>query len=267
MKSHSTATYILPLFVCALASTASAATAIFDSPTDTIEVASGFDLGNTFTYEAQVLLSASYPGAGFIFNDWAADQEDKQFAIGPSLLRGYSYPLPIGVALDASTTVTLSVWHHFAYVYDGLAERLYLDGSLFGSRATSGDVADISTNFPHVGAIFRGGAISPSFIGSIDSLRVSSNARYTGSTFVAPTGDFSPDPNTLLLYNFNELVGTPVISDSSGNNRSGTLGVGFAGATSPELDNVPEPSSAILLVSAAAVFLRRRPLRTNERNG
>jgi hypothetical protein len=75
-------------------------------------------------------------------------------------------------------------------------------------------------------------------LGDIDALRVSSTARYTGSSFSPPVGDFSSDASTLLLYNFNDPPGSMTVTDSGPNGWTGTLGVGFAGATSPGIVSV-----------------------------
>jgi hypothetical protein len=115
----------------------------------------------------------------------------------------------------------------------------------------------------HVGAIYRDGAIQSGFQGYLDSLRISDVVRYAGEGgFTPPIGDLTSDSDTLLLYNFNDSHTSPTVTDSSPLGRTGTLGAGFAGATSPVL--VPEPASCGLLLGAVACafgLLRRLPRR------
>jgi hypothetical protein len=62
------------------------------------------------------------------------------------------------------------------------------------------------------------------FVGLLDSVRVSNVARYVGASFTPPTGDLANDPNTLLLYNFDDPAGSTAVADSSANARTGTFG-------------------------------------------
>jgi hypothetical protein len=72
-------------------------------------------------------------------------------------------------------------------------------------------------------------------IGSIDWLRVSSTVRYSGASATPPAADPAPDAATLLLYHFHEAAGSSTVLDLGPNGWNGTLGTGFAGATSPVL--------------------------------
>jgi hypothetical protein len=264
LSSHLLAALCASLLI-ALPPTAKSATAgyaLFDHPTDTISVAGDTSLSSEATFEATVLFTTTPSAFGRIFNEWTNGQEDKDLSLdaGP-VLRGFAYPVG-GIPLLAPATLTLNQWHHFAYVYDGAQERLYLDGSLAASRASSGLIANGNGN-PFVGAIFRDGGIASSFLGLIDTLRISDDARYSGVSFSAPTGDLSSDANTLLLYNFDEAPGSTTISDLSGNGHDGTLGTGFDGATSPTFTStVPEPSTLFLsgfgVALAACAGARKR---------
>ncbi|NQU20164.1 MAG: PEP-CTERM sorting domain-containing protein [Candidatus Nealsonbacteria bacterium] len=82
---------------------------------------------------------------------------------------------------------------------------------------------------------------------------MSDSARYSGISFTPPTGDLTSDANTQLLYNFNDPPGSTTVLDESPFGRTGTLGVGFGGATSPTL--VPEPFTLILLTIGAVGLL------------
>ncbi len=107
----------------------------------------------------------------------------------------------------ASTPLTADTWHHIAFVADGPSneQRLYLDGVKVATQAGSGDIGDGGGDdfgHPFLGAIFRDGTMQESFIGYLDTFRVSDNARYSGNSFTAPTGDLSDDANTVILFNF-----------------------------------------------------------------
>ena len=67
----------------------------------------------------------------------------------------------------------------------------------------------------------------------------------SGSRRLESLGDMSADANTLLLLNFNEPAGSTMVQDSGPLGRVGTLGVGFPGATPPQLGPVVpnEPGS------------------------
>ena len=55
--------------------------------------------------------------------------------------------------------------------------------------------------------IFRDGSIRPSFIGYLDSLRVSSIARYSGPSFTAPVGDLTLRPQYAPPVQFQRATG------------------------------------------------------------
>lgn len=121
---------------------------------------------------------------------------------------------------------------------DGTQERLYLNGVIIGSRAASGNISNAPDSIFTIGAIHRvadNSGIRPSFIGLLDTVRISDVARYSGSSFVPPAGDLTADANTQLLYNFNEPLGSTSVTDLSPRGNNGTFGIGFTGATSPEI--------------------------------
>lgn len=60
------------------------------------------------------------------------------------------------------------------------------------------------------------------FDGAIALIRVSSNQRYSGSTYTVPTAPFVDDANTIGLYLMDEGSGT-TMGDSSGNGFDGEL--------------------------------------------
>ncbi len=232
-------------FAVAALSVASASAGVvkFTNTTDTIAVSTGTTLTSASTYEARILFTTALNRNGFVFNEWTNGQEDKFLGAGPSNLGGYNYPLGAGLDLTGSPTVTLNTWHHIAMVYDGAQERLYLDGVLIASRASSGSVGN-GAGLPFIGAIFRDAAVQTSFGGYLDWLRVSNTARYSGASFSAPVAQPATDASTQLLYYFDENSGTTT-ADQSSFGRTGTLGTGFGGATSPTFTADPVPPAPV----------------------
>jgi hypothetical protein len=144
----------------------------------------------------------------------------------------YNHPVNFGAPLCAPVAVSFEQWHHLAYVYDGAEERLYLDGQRVAARPASGDVGN-SPGGAFLGAIARDGSLHPGFVGRLDFVRLSNVARYTGQSFTPPTGDAAAEPGTLLLYAFRECSNSATTADASPLGRTGTLGAGAPGGTSP----------------------------------
>jgi hypothetical protein len=206
--------------------------ALFDSPTDTISLNGNTTLGVGATYEAWI--QPKGPG-GLIFSEWRITQEDKRLDTRDSTLTAYSYDINRSSGSFAvPVSYTTSQWHHVAYVFAGNQERLYLDGQQIGLRGASGNIDDDPISIASIGATVREN-FSASFIGLIDSVRVSSNARYAGETFALPARDFEPDIYTQLLFNFDEPEGSPTVTDLGTNAMTGFLGAGFSGATAPTI--------------------------------
>jgi len=118
-----------------------------------------------------------------------------------------------GGALNAATV------YHIALSWDGVNLRLYAavpgtsSAPLATTAATGTLVQDVSEDVflgPEMRFTPDGyNALTNGFGatgGTLDSFRISDNARYTG-TFTAPTAKFVNDGNTLLLMNFDKQVG------------------------------------------------------------
>lgn len=177
-----------------------------------------------------------------LYDEWENGLEDKLVWFrdaggGATEIVAGSYPFNANTLPQAVVTVAPNVWHHFAYVYDGAEERLYLDGVRIKTQPRTSAIAN-SAGVGHIGALLRPD-LWPSFQGYMESIRLSDIPRYSGESFSPPTGDFTSDANTLLLYTFDELAGSLTVADSSPLGRTGTLGAGFAGATAPLL--APRP--------------------------
>ena len=255
--------FTLVMFSLLIGTTSQAQYVRFDQLTDTISVSGNSTMTNAITMEARIMFT-SLDEYTSIFREWTICYEDKTLRIYDSILGGYIWPQPWPTAyLQSSVPVSLNNWYHVAYVYDSNEQRLYIDGTLVGSQTYNGVILN-AIGGTWIGAVqgYGDATPAPSFQGYLDTFRLSTNARYSGTSFTAPQGDLTTDANTNLLYNFNEAVGSTIVHDLSGNGRDGTFGVSFDGATSPEIVSVvPEPTS--LLVLSAGLLglfgtLRRR---------
>ena len=244
---------LTPALLLALlfAAPALAQVAFFDEPTDVIQVDGQTVIGAASTYEAVVLFPSGTGAGGMLFNEWTGFQEDKVLRAGPTFLTGYNWPA--GSTLHAGAALVPDAWHHVAFVYDGAEERLYLDGALVAARPASVSVGD-GSGLAHVGAIFRDGQVNPSFVGYMESIRISDIARYEGDGFEPTLGDLDADANVLLLLNFDEPAGSETVQDGGPLGRTGTLGVGFDGATPPELGAIPPTAECPLASSTADLW-------------
>jgi hypothetical protein len=199
----------------------------FDRGTDTIHVGGQTELTMAATFEARFFLREGDSG-GQIFNEWQAFAEDKYLYASPAQVCAYDHPIGFGQVLCVVTAVTTGVWHHVAYVYDGAEERMYLDGQRIAARAASGTIGN-SPGEGYIGSIFRDGSQRLGFVGRLDFVRVSNVARYTGASFVAPTGDAAAEPGTMLLYAFRECPPSTTTADAGPLGRTGVLGEGIGG--------------------------------------
>ena len=256
----------LPVALLTTAIRVNAGLAYFDSISDTINVTGGTNIGSAITIEAIIYLNVAPVGPTNIFNEYSSGLEDKALGFDGAKLSGYAFPAG-GSGLQQTVSLSLNNWHHVAFVFSGIQDRLYLDGALVAARNTISSVSNAS-GFPFIGANPRSDTTSPngydsSFQGYIDTLRVSASERYTGASFAAPTGDLASDASTQLLYNFNEAPGSTTVIDLSGNGHTGTLGTGFVGSTSPDfVATVPEPTAfALLCVAVPLLASRRRKIR------
>ena len=221
-----------------IANLAAAQQAFFDSHMDRIEVEGVTNLSSAATYEAIIMFPSGLGADGMIFGEHTSFVADKQLSAGPTYIWAYSYPVsPCCASVPA--TISFDAWHHIAYCYDGAQERFYLDGILVDAHPASGaihnglDVAEIGAQ-PREGSIINLG-----FIGYIDSVRISSVARYSGASFTPAVGDFANDADTQLLYNFNETPGSTTVIDSSGHNLNGILGPPSSGFSAPIFGSFP----------------------------
>ncbi|GAB4382541.1 MAG: metallophosphoesterase [Phycisphaerales bacterium] len=105
-------------------------------------------------------------------------------------------------------------WYHLAGVFDGSEVRIYVDGKLVDSKPGSGERTRNELPLIIGGDVDRSGAMTSPFAGRIDSVRLSSVARYAGRAFT-PARRSEPDSHTVLLLNFDATVGAWVYDESA----------------------------------------------------
>ena len=109
------------------------------------------------------------------------------------------------VVTSPVNSVTKGSVAHIALTYDGSTLRLFINGVLKSSVATSGMITQkMSEDFslgPRVGGFMESLFDTYMAKGWVDSIRISSVARYTAN-FTAPTAKFTNDGSTMFLLNF-----------------------------------------------------------------
>lgn len=115
------------------------------------------------------------------------------------------------LVLSSTKVINDGAWHHVALVLigNGLG-ALYADGALIASAtATSIGYVGTANSFGVGGMNLSGTTYDWAGQGSgvIDEVRVSTIARYSGSTYTVPTAAFTPDTNTWALWHL-EADGT-----------------------------------------------------------
>jgi Concanavalin A-like lectin/glucanases superfamily len=102
-----------------------------------------------------------------------------------------------GNRITSTSTLADSTWYHIAVSRSGTSTRMFINGAQTGSTYSDSNNYITSSAGVFIGADqFSTGSNSVS--GHIDELRISNNARYTG-TFTPTTVPFQSDANTVLL--------------------------------------------------------------------
>jgi hypothetical protein len=100
-----------------------------------------------------------------------------------------------GANLVSGTLAVDSNWHHVAAVRESGTLSLYVDGTRV---ATTSDSTNFSTSgTAEIGALYNQAGY---FTGQLADVRISSIARYSGTTLTVPTSIFVNDGSTLFLY-------------------------------------------------------------------
>jgi hypothetical protein len=209
----------------------------FSHNTDVIAVSGQTEVGTELTIEAVFMLPTSEHSGGSIFDEWVLEQEEKYLGLSISSISAVAYPNDLMEADEKGGLISLGKWHHIAFVCNGHEQRIYLDGVRIQSAPAEQPIGN-GQGQAFIGYAPRAGSDFPSFVGFLDSIRVSKVARYAGLSFTPPAGDLTSDADTILLYNFNDPPGSTTVQDDSPLHRTGTLGTGFIGATAPRLISI-----------------------------
>ena len=139
--------------------------------------------------------------------------------------------------------------HHLAFTFDGEHAQVFLNGILASDEMSfyqhdksidsplPSDAIQPVSRHPDlpttIGRNIRPDSNDDFFNGTVDELRISTSARYTGD--FTPVDRFEADDDTLALYHFDEGKGD-VLHDSSGNGHHGKI----FGAQWVRLDEQPQ---------------------------
>ncbi|MGH7751487.1 MAG: fibronectin type III domain-containing protein, partial [Gemmatimonadales bacterium] len=151
------------------------------------------------------------------------------------------------IVLEDFEPLQTGVWYHIAGTYDRQNMRIFVNGQQTASRAFTGAV---STSTFALTLGYNNVWSSEQFSGTIDEVRISNVARYSGP--FTPAGAFSPDANTVALWHFDEGSGQTT-ADASGNGN--TL---RRGATTSAENTDPAWVAGAPLVLLSLAGLRRR---------
>ena len=107
----------------------------------------------------------------------------------------------------SSTRISANVWTMISVEREGSVHRLYINGVLEQSSSTG--------NRPDDGVFAIGRNGFGDFNGYIDELRLSSVARYGGTSFTEPTANYEVDADTTALLHFDGTNGsTDIINET-----------------------------------------------------
>ena len=109
----------------------------------------------------------------------------------------------------SSTRISANVWTMISVEREGNVHRLYINGALEASSSTANRSDD------GVFAIGKNGF--GDFNGYIDEVRLSSTARYEGTSFTEPTSNYAVDGDTTALLHFDGTNGsTDIVNETEG---------------------------------------------------
>jgi len=187
-------------------------------------------IGSNLTIEAWINLAANlatdtHPGNEYIILNKEDSYEISVRNTDPATEGTFQAAIQPAEASWAWTeategTVPLNKWTHVAATWDGLLIRTFVNGKLTatveypGPDGGKGVVAfaqgaSMGLSTLKIGRRGRGVEDHSIFNGLIDEVRISKTLRYTEKGFDVPTGEFTPDADTIVLYHFNEVSTAP----------------------------------------------------------
>jgi len=151
---------------------------------------SGVNVGTSdFTIEMWVKTASSVQYAQLIGNENASTNEGFSLLINNNSSTGGQIALYRGglVVSTPSGDYSDDAWHHVAVSRSGTTVRLYVDGTLASTGTSSSSFSSTAPMYIAYNSQFP----PRNMIGYIDDVRVSTVARYTGSTLTVPAAAFT----------------------------------------------------------------------------
>lgn len=192
-----------------------------------------------------------------VSNNWVAIGREKHYWIGSNSSTGNvqarygagtTGPSVPETVLTGAVNICDGAWHHVALVFVAGAGSLYVDGARV---ATDSNVRTAGTS---TGGFCLGGwssSTSNDWPGQIDEVRISNNARYTGTTYTVPSAEFISDANTVALYHLNS-DGTDSAS-SVAPPTIGTISISSSGGT--DTITYPAPTAGANAVGGVSLYV------------
>ncbi len=146
---------------------------------------------------------------------------DEAFSIGHSLPSNTNFVATIGgvrKSLSCTGTSTAGALHKVAMSHDGTTLRVYVNGTLAASTGAVGTLTQKLYEQVLLGKFGRGAFETDSyadFEGTIEQVRFSKIARYTGASYVPSATKWVWDSNTTFLLTFSEVAGSLVKARTS----------------------------------------------------
>ena len=226
--------------------------------TDTIALSGPVPLGTSYTIEARIRYwglpsptAGMWPDAARLWSEQQDSTADKSVGFQPT---------PAGLTLWVSqmtqgsvhyglnvSPLSDSAWHHLAIVRFPDRLRVFVDGQLMESVVASGFGTNGSKFSIGAFSYTVSGRLAQSVRADVDWFRISNSSRYTTDAFVPPTEcSLVVDPETLVLFKFNEALQRTIASEGS-LALAGVPGQGFPEATAPSV--VLEASEPVASIS------------------
>jgi hypothetical protein len=125
--------------------------------------------------------------------------------------------------LNNTSLLVANTWTHVAMVYDGATKRIYINGKLDASEATTGLMEYVATQRLYMGG-FSG---SENFNGSMDDVRIYNYARSQEQVLEDMAGDVGGGPERngkpAAYYKFDEGYGSTAYNSGTAGTLNGTL--------------------------------------------
>lgn len=196
----------------------------------TVADSATLDLTNAMTLEAWVKPRTRSGWRTIIMKEFGADWQSYALygAADPYAGSGTGGE-PVGFVNSSGTRgpapLPLNAWSHLALTFDGVTQKLYVDGNLVASRASTTQ-AQVGTGALRIGGNAMWGE---HFDGLIDDVRIydrAISAAEVATDRTTPVGGTTPQPvpgpQPIAAYGFEETSGATT-ADSSSFNGSGTI--------------------------------------------